>query len=68
MTDSIQSMHDIITDAYYDPRTGFVGVEKLFKTNQNRHFDAPPKLQTQCSRNRYKNNIKSMKCYGHRNH
>ena len=37
MTDSIQSMHDIITDAYYDPRTGFVGVEKLFKTLHKSH-------------------------------
>jgi NCAIR mutase (PurE)-related protein len=31
------SMHDVITNAYYDPRTGFVGVEKLFKTLHESH-------------------------------
>ena len=31
------SIHDIITDAYYDPTTGFVGVEKLYKTLQKSH-------------------------------
>lgn len=32
-----KSVHDIITDTYYDPRIGFVGVEKLFKTLHESH-------------------------------
>ena len=33
----IDSIHDIITDAYYNPIAGFAGVEKLFKTIHTLH-------------------------------
>ena len=51
-----------------DPSTAPQSLTNPRKTKQNRKLETLHQLPNQFPRNLYKNNIKSMKCYVHRNH